>query len=118
MKKYDIYCTIEQTQKAYDLCAPIDVLTAYAEFDGFPTIWCTDGFPRPCILPTNEEMCGWMYDNYNLMVSVNEADNGKFYYVLKHNGVEVCEWNSFDNKNDATKASIDAALEYISSLAF
>lgn len=111
MNRYEICCTEEQTRKALELGAPIEILPNYTEFRGFPFVKCQDGNERPCVPPTAEQMIGWLEEkgiyidiehinNYCAMVSITDQ------YI----GNPIV----YPSKKEVILTAIDAALEYLS----
>ena len=95
MKRYTLYCTLEQTMKALELGAPIDI---------------EDYEPRlACIIPTAEQMIGWLEACYNdTDITIERYSNGRWMYFIG--------WQSsgyYESRQEATLAAIDAALGQI-----
>lgn len=115
MDKYKIPCTPEQTKKALELGAPIEVKS----IENAPKEWhgkaCFTGMATCAKIPTTEEMLGWLREN-DLYVNIIHISAGytswiktikKNLYLSKGNTGYV---NSFE---EATFAGINAALEYL-----
>lgn len=103
---YTIFCTHEQVIRAYNLGAPIEVLSNYAEFKGLPFVRCKDGNMRPCELKTAEWMIGWLEDQgfyFRLNTSWCSVEIG-YNCILEL--INTC-------RRDSTLAAIDAALNYL-----
>ncbi len=100
MNRYTLYCTEEQTKKAFELGAPIkykDTLDN-RERGKFET-------------PTAEQMIGWLEEQgFNF----EEARN---YTALEHDDIGTIGIYERSRK-EATLAAIDAALEYLSSSSY
>ena len=121
MNNYTIYCTVEQVKKAFELGAPIEILPNYTEFRGLPLVKCKDGNDRPCIIPTAEQMIGWLEEQH----IIERVDIFCFmswgYMIIRDDLVHpyVCvaknENEGFSSRKEATLAAIDAALEYLTS---
>lgn len=112
ISEYTIYCTQEQTKKARELGAPIEILPNYTEYRVFPLVKCKDGNERPCIIPTTEQMIGWL-ETQGLFISIDKSDGGHIFYKIRKGNKYICEWNSFSSRKEATLAAIGAALEYL-----
>lgn len=122
MNTYTIYCTIEQTKKSFELGAPIELLPNYTEYRVFPLLKCKDGNDRPCIIPTAEQMIGWLEEQgiyiivpIPLIKDFNKNDFSKadaFEYRIVINGNEPYSGEYLTSK-EATLAAIDLALEYL-----
>lgn len=113
MNRYIIHCTEEQTKKALSLGAPIEILSNYTEFRGFPFIKCQDGNERPYVPPTTEQIIGWLEEQGILIDIDTEWNKSVLVYVWD------CEIKSLINnvfhssRQEATLDAIDAALEYL-----
>lgn len=100
MNRYTIYCTKEQTKKAIELGAPIELY----DNDKCPHFKWWDNFEY--IIPTAEQMCGWL-----------RCRGMKFYFnditslwqVVYD--INIIGQGCSDNKE---LAAIDAALDYLS----
>lgn len=112
MNRYNLYCTEEQTKKAYELGAPIEILPNYTEYSGFPLVKCKDGNERPCIIPTAEQMIGWLEEQKNIRVICIKT-YGDWGYQIDIDSFVFLEKNGFACRKEATLAAIDAALEYL-----
>lgn len=115
MNKYTIYCTSEQTKKALELGASIEILPNYTEYRVFPLVKCKDGNERPCIIPTAEQMIGWLEEQESI-VCVNidyYVTDDTWAYWIKFKGDGVYNKQDFNSRKDATLAAIDAALDYL-----
>lgn len=116
MKKYTIYCTPEQTKKALEFGAPINVLYL-REYHYNPNLvklseGNNDGLhiETPYALsPTAEQMMGWL------------RSKGFRFKIIEHESYVYWQYaigDYFDHDNkpsakEATLAVIDAALEYL-----
>lgn len=112
MNQYTIHCTEEQTKKALELGAQIVILPNYTEYRVFPLVKCKDGNERPCVIPTSEQMIGWL-ETQGLFITIDKSDGGHIFYKIRKGNKYICEWNSFSSRPEATLAAIDAALEYL-----
>ena len=98
MNRYTIYCTEEQTRKAFELGAPIEIFNA----DGNIEI----------IEPTAEQMIGWLRKEMKLAISIdyNIQNNILVWFYSIFN---FAYSNTFSEPEEATLAAIDAALDYL-----
>lgn len=112
MDKFSILCTEEQTKKALELGAPIELLPNYTEFQNFPYVKCNDGNERPCIIPTAEQMIGWLEEQGIWEISVYKNIWTYSWTVLPLKG-ERLNGHDFKSRKEATIAAIDAALDYL-----
>ena len=127
MDKYTIYCTEEQTKKAFELGAPIKKVL-------HPTTWFNEVYPKRChidileypngctlAIPTAEQMICWLedilefttchvtfypvYELYGFLIIHKEG-------VIEHDASEGGMY-LYNSRKEATLAAIDAALEYL-----
>lgn len=117
MNRYTIYCTEEQTRKALELGAPIEILPNYTEYRVFPFIKCKDGNDRPCIIPTAEQMIGWL-EEQGVFISVSRLLSCEEYsvYIYTKKGRYYERDKRSLTRGEATLSAIDAALEYLENL--
>lgn len=114
MQNYTIHCTPEQTKKALELGAPIEILSNYTEFRGFPFIKCQDGNERPYVPPTTEQMIGWLEEQEDIKeIFVTLQYVTWCYAIILSNGSVIECKDSYDSRKEATRVAIDAALEYL-----
>lgn len=73
MKKYTIYCTKEQTERAERLGAPIET-----DFD-------VTGY----ITPTAEQMCGWLREEKKCMCLVGGSLTGEMYIKAMYAAIDA-----------------------------
>lgn len=124
MDRYTLHCTKEQTEKAFDLGAPIDGISSSTNED-ITTISCfkldtpiyTDiikgGFDY-ALNPTAEQLINWL-EEQGLFVSIcGYFADGKFTYDI--DSKEFIDYRSglYLSRKEATLAAIDAALDYLS----
>lgn len=109
MNRYTIYCTPEQTRKALELGAPIELLNYE------PTILQTTiTLKGYAIIPTAEQMIGWL-EEYVKEVSINQSVIGSWYFEIYINPHEMKRKNcGYLTRKEATIAAIDDSLEYLS----
>lgn len=108
-----IFCTEEQTKKALELGAPIkkDTLENTSPIEVFNN--CV------YIIPTAEEMVGWL-EEQGVSVEITMASQNIGYYSLNRidskgafDFTGRCE-ETYSSRKEATLAAIDAALDYLS----
>lgn len=115
MNRYEIKCTEEQTKKALELGAPIEMLPNYNEYRMFPFVKCTDGNERPCILPTSEQMINWLEEQDNIVsIEIFEFEGYWSFYVITVKPNDSIYGKDYETRKEATIAAIDAALDYLS----
>lgn len=118
MNRYTIYCTEEQTKKARELGAPIEIKS----IEEAPKDWQGKAFftgMSTCAkLSTAEQMLNWL-EEQGLFVGTQRIKNADktftYYYNISDNDCENINngmWMYKTNK-EATLAAIDAALEYL-----
>lgn len=118
MNKYTIRCTPEQTQKALNLGAPLEI------GEGKGTILCrlqNYHTYKACVIPTAEEMIGWLEEQGIQIVFITDLYNrwqGLLYDIKKpmSEGQHIHQCNYVSTRKEATLAAIDAALEYLGNL--
>lgn len=119
MNKYTIPCTEEQTRKALELGAPIEFEMEFPvnldtlERSPYPDIKMgKDGEPI-LIAPTAEEMIGWL-EEQRLCIDADWTWDGRVTMWVWDNTEKECVYTSNTNsRQEATLASIDAALDYL-----
>lgn len=106
MEQYTIYCTEEQTKKAMELGAPI-------ELEG--EIYYPNGAAYPK-RPTSEQMIGWLEECEEIdeIVLMKSEDNWAYivFTGLRPN-IEMVWHASYLTRKEATLAAIDVALDYL-----
>lgn len=112
---YTIYCTPEQTKKARELGAPIEVKT----IEEAPKDWqgkaYFTGMATCAKLPTAEQMISWLEENNIETIIVCKKDGGDYGYTVYHTSHRSpLQHFWFSSRKEATLAAIDAALEYLS----
>lgn len=112
MNRYTIYCTEEQTEKAFELGCPLYRLhgTGCSDYIDMLVISDTEAYT----IPTAEQMVGWLEDK-ELLISItahNTPDNPIYNYSINR-----CEesWKTFSSRKEATLVAIDVALDYLRS---
>lgn len=109
MINYTIYCTEEQTQKALGLGAPIK--KRYRGTDGLKNFYDQ-------VIPTAEQMIGWLEDGKIKKIRIDslsyEDHEEWFYSIFNIENNNISFKRNYTSRPEATIASIDAALEYLS----
>lgn len=104
MDKYITYCTPEQVKKALELGAPIKI-------ECFST--ATEDHWHE-VIPTAEQMIGWLEENNIENIIVCKKDGGDYGYTVYHTSHrKPLQRFWFSNRKEATLAAIDAALGYL-----
>lgn len=118
MKDYTIYCTEGQTKKAIELGAPITYGNYILDSDELSPIGDIDGVWMYAIIPTVEQMRGWLEEQGIVIIfmpTMKEDLSGYTWIAHICHFEDKSEW--VDTKNlsyqEATLAAIDAALEYL-----
>lgn len=118
MKRYEILCTPEQTKKALELGAPIMVIPEGYKEDAIHFKMYLDGENASIVLPTAEQMQGWLIEKGILIIIEPSAKEFySSYSVRRNDGMwrnRVFNDGYFSTRKEATLAAIDAALEYLS----
>lgn len=104
MNKYTIYCTAEQTKKAFELGAPLFRYTSIPNFAEVIEISTSEYYE----IPTAEQMIGWLRSQGVKFLLSDEPDSEGCYWFIG-NG-EECIACGKENENKEL-AAIDAALE-------
>ena len=120
MNRYTIYCTEEQTRKAFELGAP--KLTVCPNYQGSIITGTMMIGNDLMYIPTAEQMTEWLLQEHDILCDVFPLD-GCFdstwfaFRIAKRDG----KWIKFESnvkdystRKEATLAAIDAALEYLS----
>ena len=126
MNRYTIYCTEEQTKKAYELGAPIKKTYPYTNVNA---IWAegyielnhgyVDSSDRATFTllkaPTTEQMINWM-EEQKIYFSINCIGDYMYEAWIKdnNNNGNVITDSCAPSRKEATLAAIDAALDYLS----
>lgn len=106
MDKYKIYCTEEQTEKALELGAPIEV---DFQFNSKTAIINKKAY----VLPRAEEIIGWLEEQESFSnICVRKTMGGNHSSACYCNGETLLN-KVFSSRKDATLAAIDVALEYL-----
>lgn len=117
MNKYTIYCTEEQTKKAFELGAPIE-----KDASSLDLLYCVKleeresltGFNYWLIPPTAEQMIGWL-EEQDCIKFITISNTGDYwYYDIRTTSNADCLVNLYcKSRKEATLAAIDAALDYL-----
>lgn len=115
MNKYTIYCTAEQTKKARELGAPIEVKSIEdAAKENYGRAYFT-GMATYAKFPTAEQMIGWLEEQEEISdLHIYKMILSWTFELYASNGDGKNEHPLFQSRKEATLAAIDAALEYLS----
>lgn len=104
MDRYTLYCTPEQTKKAFELGAPIKYKEV-TDFEGHVLDY------NITETPTAEQMLGWLRKQGVKFLFSDEPDvDGDYWFV----GINKEVQTSGADKENKELAAIDTALEYLS----
>lgn len=112
MKQYTTYCTEEQTCKAFEIGAPIDMVGNDGASGNERTVVIGEDV---YIVPTAEQMQNWIIEKMG--ITTWHIDFFKYYetygYWLIGNGVSISSgaFDSCKTREEAMMMAIDAALE-------
>lgn len=112
MNKYTIYCTEEQTRKAFELGAPLEEAKSLIDAQDRKHLMLENnrgGFYLPYI-PTTAQMIGWL-EEQGVLVDV-EMRTGIAYVYDRKNKVHV-KTITIHSRKEGTFVAIDTALEYL-----
>lgn len=118
MKEFTIYCTEEQTRRAYELGARIERHVVFCE--GCVRIGKTVNNERLYgIAPTAEQMCGWLRERgLHAYAFPSNGNTGEIYIgevdELTNNGFACLLSTEAKEPEQALLAAIDLALDYLS----
>ena len=117
MKRYTIYCTPEQTNKAKELGAPIEVLYTKDDYQQRnPTISIKGEFIKfDYFVPTAEQIIGWL-EEHDEIIAIETTQLQGFWtgFVETTNYKDAISKIGYTSRKEATLAAIDAALECLS----
>lgn len=121
MNRYTIFCTVEQTKKALELGAPIDMFTE--DFDprdilpeGCEPIFInkreqTTHFQYWLVSPTAEQMIGWLEEK-DIIVKIVKCDTRWFARPCSCKNADFNK-DGYSSRKEATLTAIDSALNYL-----
>lgn len=117
MNRYEIYCTAEQTAKAIKIGALIKWSHNRFEDDEFDPI----GPDTYAVIPTATQMLGWLESEKGLKYFCIEKDydleserySDTYCWRVVFNDISFFSKNSYETRQEATLAAIDAALDYL-----
>ena len=113
INNYSIYCTSEQTKKALELGAPIEIKT----IEEAPKDWqgkaCFTGMATCAKFPTAEQMLGWLEEQESIKSIVIDKTNKWQYVIWGSDGYSIWCDTGFNSRLKATLAAIDATLEHL-----
>lgn len=111
MEEYTIYCTPEQTKKAFELGAPIKT-RSYRFNDHSKDFFAEEG--KGYFIPTAEQMIGWMEEKEGIReISLHHLKDSWHICVYLDNDDITHTELSYSSRKEATIAAIDAALKYL-----
>lgn len=102
MNRFTIPCTVEQTKKALELGAPIEVCDNYTITNDF----------RFYNIPTAEQIISWLEEQGIFISIVPDTDENTCANHVETKKYSLCNEVHLSRK-EATLAAIDAALEYL-----
>lgn len=111
MNKYTIYCTEEQTKKAFELGAQINVRCSYNGYHPLP-------FNKEIIIephhfaevPTAEQMIGWL-ESQDGIEEITVCKTGMWIWGKNHTLIDGSP--NYSSRQESSLAAIDAALDYL-----
>lgn len=130
MNRYTIYCTEEQTEKALELGAPIEI-NSHPPLNGEKFMWLSPpadaiawNNSTNCLVPTAEQMIGWLEEqgihikidcegSLNYVVQLQFINSPKDLDVINRSYKGIIGHRGFPSCEEATLAAIDAALDYL-----
>ncbi len=114
MERYTIYCTEEQTKKALELGAPIEVGTEKCTLPDNIMFIKKGQYHVAAIIPTAEQMIGWL-DEQGIMFNLKHQKDG-YCLISIETEKEIIKMDIDGSiyRNTATLAAIDSALDYLS----
>lgn len=113
MEQYTVYCSDEQTKRAYKLGAPIELFKPNVSIGNLPKLRTKEGDERVYVRPTAEQMIGWLIKEMKLAISFDysiQNDNKPVWFYLIDN---VAYSNTFSEPKEAILDAIDTALNYL-----
>ena len=111
MEQYSIFCTEEQTKKAFELGAPIKIRPYVTQEKAIDFAYVNAGIVFNC--PTAEQMLGWLLEKIDDINVVKEEKGTWLFILYPENTMDYQLKNGFSSRKEATLAAIDAALEYL-----
>lgn len=132
MSDYTLFCTPEQTRKAFDLGAPIsEGMERHNAWNAMQRIksgketyeeYANKGVAiingkyvvKALTIPTDEQMIGWLEEETLGEIRIEQDTEKKWAYTLFNNRYEFdMSYDVYYSRKEATIAAIDAALEYL-----
>ena len=101
MERYTIYCTAEQTKKAIELGAPIEIRKKHL---------CNVGLIEKV---TAEQMISWLEEQEGIK-DIAIAQPFHWVFIISDDICYHSTGEGFETRKEATLAAIDAALDYLS----
>lgn len=102
LDRYTIYCTMEQTEKAFELGAPI--VKIIEDFNAIPSY--VDNSNNLYEIPTAEQMIGWLEEQGF------EFEESKYYTSIDYKD-KGCLGMFEGLRKDSVLIAIDTALDYL-----
>lgn len=120
MNRFIIFCTEEQTKKALELGAPIELESEYYnptenDFKLDNPIPCksfTNGY-HYAKCPTAEQMIGWLETIFKEVNIQEFADFWEYNIYFTDDDLDILHCEHYSSRKEATLAAIDAALDYL-----
>lgn len=110
MNRYTIPCTEQQTRKALEFGAPIEIETSFMALVNRTYF---DNENKYVIIPTAEQMIGWLEEQGILIDIDAEWNKSVLVYVWDCENKSLINNVFHGSRKKATLAAIDAALEYL-----
>lgn len=107
---YSIYCTEEQTKKALELGAPINLRWLYHGIPFRKEVNIEYGHYAE--IPTAEEMVGWLEEQGVHEVHLTHVKDGWMVCIFLQNDIIPDEF-TYKSRKEAIIAAIDVALDYL-----
>lgn len=116
MEKYTLYCNEEQTRKAFELGAPIEVSHRIESVVNRKYFGDLSNFTFT-IIPTAEQLIGWMEDNGINEITIQRTSPFNTWGMsIDFDGESPMETHdAYFSRKEATNAAIDVALKYLMS---
>lgn len=111
MNEFTIYCTSEQTKKAFELGAHIEKDCSNLRHDTSRTTYINDIY---YCLPTAEQIIGWLEGQCEFkVIAIHNSKNLDWSFHITTKDKDVFTSIGYTSRKEATLAAIDAALEYL-----
>lgn len=110
MNNYTIYCSSEQTKKAFELGAPIEYAKVIDTING-NSIRMPEETGEFYLIPNAEQMIGWL-EGQDGIEGITVCNTGMWIWGKNHTLIDGCP--DYSSRQESSLAAIDAALEYLS----